>query len=346
MPETMRAARFHGAGRPLAPETVPRPEPGPGEVLVQVRAAGVCGSDVHFAIEGSPVGFLPITLGHEVAGTVAGLGPGVDGWAVGARVVVNAVLTDGTCPQCLAGRGSICASRSLVGVHHDGGLAEFVAAPARALLPLPDDVPFDVGAIVTDAVATPFHALTDVARVRAGEAVAIVGAGGLGLHAVQIARLQGASPLIAVDPRPSQRTRAAEAGADLVLEPGPDSVEAVLAATGGAGVDVAAEFVGRQESIASAAELLRPGGRVVVCGIGPESIVLPPPTVFVRRELQVLGSYAFTTASIRSVLGLVTAGRLDLSRSITHRFPLEEADKALQTLHQKLGEPQRVVVLP
>jgi D-arabinose 1-dehydrogenase-like Zn-dependent alcohol dehydrogenase len=346
MPETMRAARFHGAGRPLAAEAVPRPEPGPGEVLLQVGAAGVCGSDVHFAIEGSPVGFVPITLGHEVAGTVAELGPGVDGPRVGARMVVNALLTDGTCPQCLAGRAEICASRTLVGVHRDGGLAEFVAVPARALLPLPDDVPFDVGAIVTDAVATPFHALTDVARVRSGEAVAIVGAGGLGLHAVQIARLQGASPVIAVDPRASQRTRAAEVGADLVLEPGPEAAEAVLAATGGAGVDVAAEFVGRQESTAAAAELLRPGGRLVVAGIGAEPIVLPPPTVFVRRELQVLGTYAFTTASIRSVLGLVTAGRLDLSGSITHRFPLEEADKALQTLHQKLGEPQRVVVLP
>ncbi|GAA4691918.1 zinc-binding dehydrogenase [Pseudonocardia yuanmonensis] len=346
MPETMRVARFHGADRPLGPERLPRPVPNAGEVLVQVRAAGVCGSDVHFAIEGSPVGFLPITLGHEIAGTVAELGPEVDGPAVGERVVVNGLLPDGTCPQCLAGRASICANRSLVGVHRDGGLAEFVAVPAGALLPLPDDVPFDVGAIVTDAVATPFHALTDVARVRAGEAVAIVGAGGLGLHAVQIARLQGASPVIAVDPRASQRTRAAEAGADLVLEPGPEATEAVLAATGGAGVDVAAEFVGRQDSIAAAAELLRPGGRLVVCGIGPESIVLPPPTVFVRRELQVLGSYAFTTASIRAVLGLITAGRLDLSRSITHRFPLEEADKALQTLHQKLGEPQRVVVLP
>jgi 2-desacetyl-2-hydroxyethyl bacteriochlorophyllide A dehydrogenase len=325
---------------------VPRPEPGPGEVLVQVRAAGVCGSDVHFAIEGSPVGFLPITLGHEIAGTVAEPGPEVPGPRVGERVVVNALLTDGTCPQCLAGRASICASRSLVGVHRDGGLAEFVAVPADALLPLPDEIPFEVGAIVTDAVATPFHALTDVARVRAGEAVAIVGAGGLGLHAVQIARLQGASPVIAVDPRASQRTRAAEAGADLVLEPGAEAAEAVLAATGGTGVDVAAEFVGRADSIAAAAELLRPGGRLVVCGIGPESIVLPPPSVFVRRELQVLGSYGFTTASIRSVLGLITAGRLDLSRSITHRFPLEEADKALQTLHQKLGEPQRVVVLP
>ncbi|MFC5950631.1 zinc-binding dehydrogenase [Pseudonocardia lutea] len=330
----------------MAPQAVPRPEPGPGEVLVQVRAAGVCGSDVHFAIEGSPVGLLPITLGHEIAGTVAEPGPDVPGPRVGERVVVNALLTDGTCPQCLAGRASICASRSLVGVHRDGGLAEFVAVPADALLPLPDEIPFEVGAIVTDAVATPFHALTDVARVRAGEAVAIVGAGGLGLHAVQIARLQGASPVIAVDPRASQRTRAAEAGADLVLEPGAEAAEAVLAATGGTGVDVAAEFVGRADSIAAAAELLRPGGRLVVCGIGPESIVLPPPSVFVRRELQVLGSYGFTTASIRSVLGLITAGRLDLSRSITHRFPLEEADKALQTLHQKLGEPQRVVVLP
>src|SRR3954447_7895641 len=104
---TRRAAGFHGAGGPLAAEAVPRPEPGRGEVLLQVGAAGVCGSDVHFAIEGSPVGFVPITLGHEVAGTVAELGPGVDGPRVGARMVVNALLTDGTCQQCLAGRAEI-----------------------------------------------------------------------------------------------------------------------------------------------------------------------------------------------------------------------------------------------
>ncbi|MFD2091466.1 zinc-dependent alcohol dehydrogenase [Blastococcus deserti] len=322
------------------------PRPADDEALIRVAATGVCGSDVHIAVEGiTPTGALPITLGHEIAGTVAALGSAVSGWTEGDRVCASALVSDLTCATCLAGHSEICLNRRLVGIHVDGGLAEYVAVPARNLVRLADDVPFPVAAVITDAVSTPFHALVDVARLTPGESVVVVGTGGLGLHAVQIAAVLGASPVIAVDVRTSQLDRARGVGADVTVDARETAVPgAVLAATGGAGVDVAAEFVGRQETIAQAVECLRPGGRAVVAGLGADPITVLPPTLFVRRQLQLLGSYGFGLPTIGRVLRLVGSGRLDVSGSITHQFPLEQADDALRTLHERTGDPQRVVV--
>ncbi|MGY1726082.1 alcohol dehydrogenase catalytic domain-containing protein [Geodermatophilus sp. SYSU D01062] len=344
----MRAARFVGPGEPLAVQDVPVPRPAPDEVLVRVAATGLCGSDVHVAVEGiTPTAFHPITLGHEIAGTVAAAGKAVTGWDEGRRVAVFPVLFDGTCASCLAGHSEICVGRRIVGIHADGGLAEFVAVPATNLAAVPDGVPLEQAAICTDAVMTPFHALTEVARVAPGESVAVIGVGGLGLHAVQIARLAGASPVIAVDTRRTQLERARRGGADVVVDARTEPVvDAVLAATGGAGVDVAAEFVGAQATIGQAVECLRIGGRAVVAGLGADPITVLPPTVFVRRQLQLLGSYGGTLATLQRVLQLLATGRLDLGGSITHTFALADADAALRALHERTGDPQRVVVTP
>lgn len=343
----MRAARFEGVGRPLAVREVPVPRPARDEVLVQVAAVGLCGSDVHVAVEGiTPTPFLPITLGHEIAGTVAAVGTEVTDWAVGDRVCVFALTYDGTCSACLAGHGEICAGRQVLGIHADGGLAEYVTVPARNLCAIPDPVPFEVAAVCTDAVVTPFHALADVAALSPGESTAVIGVGGLGLHAVQIARLAGAFPVIAVDTRRSQLERAVRCGADVTIDASRDPVvEAVQEATAGLGVDVAAEFVGREDTIAQAVECLRIGGRAVVVGLGADPITVSPPTVFVRRQSRLLGSYGGTIATLRRVLPLVAAGRLELSSSISHTFPLDEAATALRTLHEGIGDPQRVVVV-
>ena len=344
--DLMTAARFYSPGEPLRIERIRRPEPGPDDVIVAVAAVGICGSDIHIAIEGTtPTGHKPITLGHEIAGTIDHVGSAVTGWAAGDRVVVNALITDGTCAHCLVGHSEVCLTRTAIGIHTDGGLADHVAVPARNLCRLPDNVTFPVGAIVTDAVATPFHALRDVAHLTAGESLAVIGTGGLGLHAVQVGRLLGAHPIIAVDSRPEQAERAHGLGADITLNPQHEPlVEAVLAATGGRGVDVAAEFVGRSDTIGWAVDILRIGGRAVVAGLGPDPITVLPPMQFVRKQLQLLGSYGFTSHTINTVLQLVSAGRVDLSGSITHTYPLAEANTALDTLHHKTGNPQRVVV--
>jgi 2-desacetyl-2-hydroxyethyl bacteriochlorophyllide A dehydrogenase len=344
--DMMRAVRFEGAGMPLAMHDIPVPQPAVDEVLVRVAATGLCGSDVHIAVEGiTPTPYIPITLGHEIAGTVAAVGDAVTSWKADERVCVFPVLFDGTCSSCLAGHSEICLNRRIVGIHTDGGLAEYVAVPAKNIVAIPDGVPFERAAICTDAVITPMHALADVARVVPGDSVLVIGAGGLGLHAVQIAKLAGASPVIAVDTRRAQLDRAKRSGADVVVDAAAESVvDAVLAVTAGVGVDVAAEFIGAPATIRQAVECLRIGGRAVIVGLGAEPITLLPPTVFVRKQLQLLGSYGGTLGTLQRVLQLVASGRLDLSHSITHTFSLEEAGAALTTLHEKRGDPQRVVV--
>lgn len=346
-PSTMKAARFYQAGEPLRIEDVPVPQPGPGQVLIKVEAVGVCGSDVHIAIEGvTPTSFAPITLGHEPSGVVEKLGPEVEGFAPGHRVSVCPFLVCGHCINCRAGRQQVCLNRRCIGIQADGALAEYLCVPAENLTPLPDNVPFEQGAIITDAVATPFHALTAVGRLTIGETVAIFGCGGLGIHGVQLARLMGASQVIAVDVRDSVLEGAKEVGADLTINAARDNAaQAILDATSG-GVDLAVELVGMQVTIASAVESLRVGGRAVVAGLGPDPITTLPPTQFVRNEAALLGSYGFTISEIATLMNLCATGRLDLSGSVTEVLPLSAVNDALQTLHDKSKDIVRQVIRP
>lgn len=284
---------------------------------------------------------------HEPAGEVAEVGDGVAGWSPGDRVAVYPIQTCGSCEHCVSGRMQVCSSRRITGIHLAGALAEFLLTPATCLIALPAAVPFEVGGIITDAVATPFHALRDHAALRAGETVAVFGVGGLGLHAVELARFMGAAWVLAVDVQAQQLQRAGEFGADVLIDAtARDPVAVVLAATGGRGVDVAAEFIGLQGTIAQAVECLATGGRAVIVGLGAEPITGPPPTVFVRKEAALLASYGSTKHTSELLISLVASGRLNLTQSITHTFPLEHADEALRVLQTKDGDPIRVVVNP
>jgi alcohol dehydrogenase, propanol-preferring len=346
VPASMRAARFHEVNEPLQMEEVSVPEIREDEVLVQVKAAGLCGSDIHIVFEGvTPTGFKPITLGHEPCGVVAAVGARVEDWEEGDRVAVSPLLFCASCRNCITGYTNVCLKRKLVGIHENGALAEYLAVPARNLVRLPESVPFTVGAIITDAVATPFYAITERVALRAGETIAIFGVGGLGLHAVQIARLLGAHKIIVVDPRDGQLERATQMGADLTINPQETSpVEAITEATGGLGVDVAAEFVGLKETISQGVEAVAMGGRVVVVGLGPDPIETVPPTEFVRKQVSLLGSYAFTKRNIEQLVDLTAAGQLNLEESITHTFPLKEVNTALEYLHEKIENPIRIAV--
>jgi len=202
----VKAIRYR-RGRPgVVCADIPQPSAGLHEVLLRVDAAGLCGTDVTIAYGagGRMVSQDALTLGHETAGTIAGLGPGVDGWQAGDRVAVSPIVTCGHCKYCDLGASENCNHAVVLGLGRDGSLAEFLAVPASTLVRLPDNVPATTGAIITDAVATPYHALLERARLTPGESIAVFGVGGLGQHAIQIARLAGAAPVIAVDPRPEQ----------------------------------------------------------------------------------------------------------------------------------------------
>ncbi|MEZ5074622.1 MAG: zinc-binding dehydrogenase [Solirubrobacterales bacterium] len=341
----MLAARLVSPGAPLRIEEVAVPEPGPGEALVRVHACGLCGTDLHLAVDGDlPVERTPITLGHEAAGVVVAVGPGGDAGEEGRRVALFPAASCGRCRFCHAGREALCESAKVYGMARDGGLAEYVAVPARSLLPLPDGVPFDVGAIVTDGVATPFHALRSRGRLRAGESVGIFGCGGLGTHAIALARLMGAAPIVAVDVDSRARERALALGADAAIDPGEGDLARAVRATAGGGLDLALELVGRPDTVEGAVRCLGKGGRAVVVGVGPERASLPPLVAFVGREQAVLGSFGADRADSADLYALIAAGRLDLSGSISARYPLAEADAALQHLARDRGRVVRIVV--
>lgn len=339
---TMLAARLVRPGEPLRIDALPVPEPAPDEVLVRVHACGLCGTDLHLAVAGDlPVERLPITLGHEAAGVVAALGRDVRGWREGDRVSFFPAAVCGACRFCRAGRESLCDGSKVYGMARDGALAEYVAVPARTLVALPPGIPFDVGAIVTDGVATPFHALRARGRLRAGETVGVFGCGGLGTHAILLARLMGAARIVAVDVDPAALERARRLGADLALDASRDDLPRA-----GGGLDLAIECVGRPESVQMAVRCLGKGGRLVVVGVGPGRPTLPPLAAFVGREQAIMGSFGMDRADIEDLYALVAAGRLDLSASVSARYPLAEADAALRRLASKEGGVVRVVVEP
>ena len=345
---TMLAARLVEPAEPLSIERIPVPEPEPDEVLVQVRACGLCGTDLHLAVEGTlPVAYSPITLGHEAAGVVVRAGGEVDDLRSGARVALFPAAFCGACRFCLAGRESLCDRSRVYGMSRDGSLAEYVTAPARSVLKLPDAIPFEIGAVVTDGVATPFHALRSRGQLRAGETVGVVGCGGLGTHAIQLARMMGAATVVAVDTDPMALERAIGMGADIALDPGKDDVpRAIRSAVAGGGLDLALECVGTPRTVELAVRCLAKTGRAVLVGVGPGRPSLPPLAAFIGREQAVLGSFGMNLSDIRDLFALVAEGRLDLSASVSARYPLAEANAALQHLASRAGGVVRVVVEP
>jgi 2-desacetyl-2-hydroxyethyl bacteriochlorophyllide A dehydrogenase len=342
----MLAARLHEPGAPLEIEQYARPKPQQGEVVVQVLAAGVCGSDLHMWSGRVPVTRTPIVLGHEISGKVASCGPNTSAWEIDQRVIVRASAGCTDCRDCASGHDNLCAKQRVLGMDLDGGFAGYVKVSAANLLPLPENISFEIGAILADAVATPYHALGARGALCNGESVAVFGCGGLGTHAIQLAGILGAGRVIAVDIRPGALERAKKLGAHETINAGSDDPHKEIQRLTGGGVDLALECVGRAETIAQAVRSLRPGGRAVVVGMGREPITLPPPALFAWREHALLGSFGSTRVDLGRVVDLVQSGTLDLRGSVSARLQLSEANEALRILESKEGDPVRLVILP
>jgi len=337
----MRAVRFHGAGTRPAVEEVPVPSPGPDEVRVRVRACGICGSDVHIVHGVTPVP-APLTLGHEPSGVVDD--PSSSPFAAGDRVAVAAGYGCGECALCKADRENLCPRLHIPGITRDGAQAQYVVVPARALAPLPDTVDFATGAILTDAVATPFHAIRS-SGIRAGDTAVVYGTGGLGLHAVTILKQVVGAHVVAVDVLPAALERASRFGADAVVDASAAKPAREVRSLLGDGADFTYEFVGAAAVADQALKSLRRGGVCTVVGVTPEPLHLGlPQALLVAGELTLRGSFGCSRAGLTELIGLVGDGTLDLSGTITHRYPLAEFDAALRTLETKEGDPIRVVV--
>ncbi len=339
----MIAAFFHGSGRPLEVEETPTPEPGAGEILVRVAACGVCHTDLHYLDHGTPTFKAPpLVLGHEVSGTVVVVGHGVDRPALGERVLLPAVLPCGACDACRRGRGNICERGIMLGNHVDGGYAEFVRIAAHHAIPLPAEIPLIEGAIIADALTTPYHAVVERGRVRPGDRVVVVGCGGIGLNVVQVAAALGAR-VIAVDVSAAKRDWAERLGAVAALDPEGVRLDRAVRDLTDGGADVAFEAVGRASTQEQALACLRTGGRLVLVGYSPETLPLNAGRVMFR-ELDVVGSLGCRPVDYPRVIELARQGRVRVAELVTHRFPLQDINAAFDAL--RAGEPVRAVVIP
>ena len=342
----MKAARLHKIGEKLRIDHVPIPEIGTSDVLIKINATGICHSDLNYKNGVGAVAKLPITLGHEMAGTVTEVGGDVRDVAKGERVCVHYVLSCGECVYCKSGKENLCEKYKMIGKDVDGGFAEYVKVPTRNVLKLPDAVPFEQGSLLGCAVSTAFHALRR-ARVAIGDTVLIYGVGGVGIHAVQLAsEIFDAGKVIAIDKLDEKLELARKLGADDIVNGAKsDPVKRVEETTHGKLADVVLEFIGQKITIQTAIEYLGKGGRMVMVGIGPDNIVVSPYKTIIGKEIELIGVDDHLKSEMAQLIDLVDAGKIDLSHSITHRLPLEDVNTGFEILSKGIGNPLRVVLV-
>lgn len=338
----MRAAVYTGPG-PLALREVTEPVPGAGEVLLRVKTCGICHTDVNI-VKGKyfPRQAPPLILGHELAGVVAALGPGVEGLRPGERVLVYQCLTCGGCDRCLEGRQNLCRRIKTLGLDIDGGYADFIKLPAGNLLKLPDTISFAEGSLVADALSTAAHAVGKLHLVP-GEVVAIFGTGVLGLNAVQVAAKIYGARVVAIDREEWKLEQAMAKGAWKTLLAGDDgdSLEALQALA--PEIDAAMEFVGAPATYQQAVASVRRGGRVVLVGAATRPFAVDPLRVF-KDEVTITGSYASLQADLPRLIKLVDQGVLTVRDMVSHTLPLADINAAIDMLAGHRSRALRAVV--
>ncbi|MBI1967060.1 MAG: zinc-binding dehydrogenase [Gemmatimonadetes bacterium] len=340
----MKAAVFYGPNRPLEIADVPTPRPGAGEVLVRIAGCGLCHTDLHYLDHGvKTFKAPPLILGHEAAGIVAELGPGVTGRVVGDRVLIPSVLGCGYCEYCRQGRENLCSQMVMLGNNIDGGYAEMITVPGKDLLPVPPELPLERACVIADALSTPFHAVRRRARVRLGESVVVVGCGGVGLNVVQCAAAAGGR-VIALDLNDARLDLAKRLGAAVVINTtGIRRIDKKIRQLTDGGADVAIEAIGSPATIELAFGLLRRGGRLCVIGYSPEPVSISAARLM-YYELEVVGSLGCGAGEYREILALVAAGTLQLEPIVSGTLPLAEINTGFDRLRR--GEGVRWVVAP
>jgi len=342
----MKAIRLVEVHQPLQMQEIPVPALSDTDVLVRVRAAGICHSDVHYRSGKSPVYPLPMTLGHEVAGVVEAIGASVTSLQPGDRVCLHYMVTCGNCYYCSTGNEQFCTSGKMIGHYTDGGYAEFIAIPARNAVKLPMEIPFVQAATLMCASATSFHALRK-SRLKAGETVAIFGAGGLGMSALQLARAFGALDVFAVDINPRKLALAEAHGAIPVDASQVDPVAEIRKLTAGKGVDVSIELIGLPLTMRQAFQSLAVFGRSVVVGISDRPLEIDTYHELLGPETELIGSNDHLLQELPLVVELARRGILDLSNVVSRTVPLDAGaiNQALDQL-EAFGDEVRTVIVP
>jgi S-(hydroxymethyl)glutathione dehydrogenase/alcohol dehydrogenase len=353
----MKAAVIPAVGAPLRIEEIRHPEPKAGEVRIKIAACGVCHSDLHVA-RGHLKFPMPCVPGHEISGTIDALGPGAT-FKIGERVVSSFIMPCGTCPACLDGRDNLCetyfAMNRVKGVLFDGttrlyrtdgtplamqmmgGMAQYAIVPVTDVFPLPAALPLEESCILGCALMTAYGAVKNSAQLRAGQTVAVIGAGGVGSNVIPLARVFGASRIIAVDVREDKLEAARAIGAtDIIDARASDPVAQLQKLTNGRGVDVAIEAIGRSETVTQAFNMVCDGGRVVVLGVAPMDAVAPIGiTRLVRRGIQIIGSFGCRVRTdMPELIALAASGKIDVKASITKRYRLDQVNEAFEAMER------------
>ncbi|MEM6987624.1 MAG: zinc-dependent alcohol dehydrogenase family protein [Pseudomonadota bacterium] len=358
----------YAASRPLCVEEVELDPPGPNEVLIQIKAAGLCHSDL-VAVDGERAKPVPIVLGHEAAGVVVSVGPGVDSIAVGDHVVPSYVASCGRCEMCWQGRPALCipatkanAEGTLFGgstrlhrdgerIHHHSGVAafaEYAVVSANAIIRIDKSIPFEHAALFGCAVATGVGSVLNTASVRPGESVAIVGLGGVGLSALLAAVMAGASPVVAVDVNDDKLHFARELGAHLTFNATEaNCIEAVRAASDG-GVHVAVETAGAARALDLAFKITRRGGSTVAAGMpGPDAAISLGHLCLAAEERTLKGSYMGSCVQSRDIprfIRLFQDGKLPVDRLASHTVSLDELNEAFDRMVEGTAVRQILVL--
>ncbi len=342
----MKAVRLVEPGRPLEAQDIPIPNPAAHDVLVRVKAAGICHSDVHYRAGKSRVHPLPLTLGHEVAGVVEKVGAEVSRLKIGDRVCLHYLATCGDCSYCNRGSEQFCESGAMIGKYRDGGFAEYICVPARSAFLLPKEIPFEQGAIMMCSSATSLHALNK-GRLKPGESVAIFGMGGLGVSALQLARVFGAGQVFAVDIKTAKLEFARQLGAIPIDAANTDPVVEIKRLTGGRGVDVALELIGLPKTMQQAVKCLAIKGRALLVGITDKNFEIAPYADVLNKEAEIIGVSDHLAQELPLLIEWVRQGRLDLSRVITKTVPLDaKAINGVLDQLEKFGDAVRTVIVP
>jgi L-iditol 2-dehydrogenase len=343
----MQALVLEGV-RKLAMREVPEPAYGARDVLIRVKACGICGSDVHGYDGSTGRRIPPLIMGHEASGVVEEVGAEVTDIAIGDRVTFDSTVFCGRCDYCLAGDVNLCDSREVLGVSCDsyrrhGAFAEYVAVPRRIVYKLPSSFAYEKAALI-EAVSIAVHA-AKITGIQRGSSAVIVGSGMIGLLAVQAFRVFGCTKVFAIDLEPSKLKLAQEVGADeTFLGTDPDLLEKLAAATGGRGPDIAVEVVGAQKSVTTAIQCVRRGGTVTLIGnLAPQVEI--PLQVVVTRQLRLLGSCA-SAGEYQECIDLMEKGAIDVDRLLSAVAPLSDGADWFHRLYDREPGLMKVVLQP
>ena len=345
MTEKVLSARFYGPHKPQKLEYVELPKLGDEDVLVEVKAAGICHSDLHF-INGffSPLKH-PITLGHELSGIVVAKGEKAEMFSIGDRVGADYVMSCGRCSYCLVGRDNLCDNSYVMTLNADGAWTEKIVVPQRHVHRLPSNLGFPEGAIMNCAVMTTYHAMK-LAQVSPGDTVLVYGLGGVGINAIQWAKIFGATDIIGVDLEDGKLELAKKMGATATINPRDgDPVKHVRELTNG-GVDVGFEIIGLVDTVKKVIGSVRKGGKAVMVGMCFDNVPISPVNDIMIPEIKLMSPQDHLKAEIPQVIKFIENGTFDLSRVVSHRLPLKEVNEGIRMLNERIGNPSRIVLEP